>query len=238
MKRLAKILREEGLIKTAGQNPISVSQKDIRNGDAFMTYLVNEENNNSKFYEVSIRLQGDGTWSYIPRWGALTDTGRPGRVDGARFDKHGLTEDQARRMLDKQYKKRVQRGYTDAARHKSFAKFKYPVGLSRRPGFGWGVQSITSCVPELRGMVDLIDLSLAEIREDDPLELLGHLESMTEVLRGLEDSDMAERVSKLIRPAIQRMRKNPRFILEPARTVRDLQKVRRYLGQQLALCNI
>ena len=238
MKRLAKILREEGLIKTAGQNPISVSQKDIRNGDAFMTYLVNEENNNSKFYEVSIRLQGDGTWSYTPRWGALTDTGRPGRVDGARFDKHGLTEDQARRMLDKQYKKRVQRGYTDAARHKSFAKFKYPVGLSRRPGFGWGVQSITSCVPELRGMVDLIDLSLAEIREDDPLELLGHLESMTEVLRGLEDSDMAERVSKLIRPAIQRMRKNPRFILEPARTVRDLQKVRRYLGQQLALCNI
>ena len=46
--RLATVLREEGLIKTAGQDPISVSKKDIRNGDAFMTYLVNADNNNSR----------------------------------------------------------------------------------------------------------------------------------------------------------------------------------------------
>ena len=241
--KLARILAEEGLVKnssfkTAGEDPVLVSKRDILEGRGFMTYRVDAENNNSKFYEVLIQEQPDGTWAYLPRWGALTDKGRPGRIDGQKSDKFGLSFAQAFKMLQAQYNKRLQRGYTDASKHSGLQKFKYPVGLSRRPGFGWGVQSITSCVPQLRGMLELIDMSLAEVRADEPLELLGHLESLSEILRGLENSDMAVNVSKLIRPAIERMRQNPRFILDPARTVKDLQKVRLYLNKQLSLCNV
>ena len=243
--KLARILIEEGLIpasatrKTAGHDPIFVSKSDVLEGRGFMSYRVDPENNNSKFYEVLITPLADGTWSYQARWGALTDKGRPGRIDGANSDKLGLSETQARSMLSKEYAKRLnQRGYTDAARHTQLQKFKYPTGLSRKPGFGWGVQSITTCVPQLRQLALKITEALEEVLAQEPLQLLDTLEEAMGLLQALENSDMARQVSKKIRPAVERMRQNPRYIQDPARTSKDLMAVRRYLNKQLALCNV
>ena len=78
--------------KTA-HRPHFVTPKELRDGHAFMTYKIDAGKNNSKFYEGKITPADDGSWSLLKRWGALTDKGPDrSRVDGAKYDKHGLTE--------------------------------------------------------------------------------------------------------------------------------------------------
>jgi predicted DNA-binding WGR domain protein len=131
---------------------LGLNARKVSAGEAFMVYFIDQEKNHSKFYEGLIIEEGGG-FRVIRRWGALTDSGRTGKIDGAKFDHDNRFwfEDlrAAKRELAAHYKKRVSRGYTDAWTHAG-AKGQYPVGLKRDVGFGWGTQSVAFCIPALR----------------------------------------------------------------------------------------
>ena len=223
--------------KTA-HRPHFVTPKELRDGHAFMTYKIDAGKNNSKFYEGKIAPADDGSWSLLKRWGALTDKGPDrSRVDGAKYDKHGLSESQAQSMLAKEKKKRLgPRGYADAMKSRPLGQ--YPVGLDRDVGFGWGTQSITQCVPALRDMSELIVTALAEVQDDDPQDFLRALEGLVALTADLPSSSMAKEIAKKMRPPVQRMKKNPRFIDDPNRTTKELMTLKRYIDRQTKECNI
>ena len=234
-----------GLRKTSNRPwTKGVTRRSYRDGRAFMTYLIGLDagtsaaatGNNSKFYEGLIEEQTNGLWSYKRRWGGLTDRGPSGgKVDGARFDKFDLPEDQARRLLQKELIKRLRRGYKDA--FKSQPVGQYPVGLDRVAPFNWGTQSITKCVPALRALNEAIQNSIQEVTEDDAVDLKEELLAAQAELRKLEDSSMAREVEKRLRKPLERMQGNPRFIPEPTRIIKELRILSRYLKRQLSECN-
>ena len=210
MNHLKRILIAEGLIKTA-HRPHFVTPKELRDGHAFMTYKIDAGKNNSKFYEGKIAPADDGSWS--------------------------LLKSQAQRMLDKERKKRLgPRGYADAMKSRPLGQ--YPVGLDRDVGFGWGTQSITQCVPALRSMSELIVTALAEVQDDDAQDFLRALEGLVALTADLPASSMAKEIAKKMRPPVQRMKKNPRFIDDPNRTTKELMTLKRYIDRQTKECNI
>jgi predicted DNA-binding WGR domain protein len=235
--KLRRILVAEGFGKLA-HRPHFVTPKELRDGHAFMTYKIDAGKNNSKFYEGKIAPADDGSWSLLKRWGALTDKGPDrSRVDGAKYDKHGLSESQAQRMLDKERKKRLgPRGYADAMKSRPVGQ--YPVGLDRDVGFGWGTQSITQCVPALRSMSEQIITALAEVQQDDAQDFLLALEGLAALTSDLPASSMAKEIAKKMRPPVQRMKKNPRFIDDPNRTTKELMTLKRYIDRQIKECNV
>lgn len=236
--KLRRILVAEGFGKLA-HRPHFVTPKELRDGHAFMTYKIDAGKNNSKFYEGKITPADDGTWSYLRRWGALTDSGPVSgpRVDGKKYDKHGLAERQAQGLLDKERRKRLgPRGYSDAMKSRPVGQ--YPVGLDRDVGFGWGTQSITQCVPALRSMSEQIVTALAEVQQDDAQDFLLALEGLAALTSDLPASSMAKEIAKKMRPPVQRMKKNPRFIDDPNRTTKELMTLKRYIDRQIKECNV
>jgi hypothetical protein len=225
-------------IDKVGHRPHFVTPKELRDGHAFMTYKIDAGKNNSKFYEGKMAPAADGSWSLLKRWGALTDKGPDrSRVDGKKYDKHGLSESQAQGMLAKEKKKRLgPRGYADAMKSRPLGQ--YPVGLDRDVGFGWGTQSITQCVPALRSMSELIITALAEVQDDDAQDFLRALEGLVALTADLPSSSMAKEIAKKMRPPVQRMKKNPRFIDDPNRTTKELMTLKRYIDRQTKECNI
>jgi hypothetical protein len=221
-----------------------VTLSAYRDGRALMTYLIAEEagigggatGNNSKFYEGVIKPDTKGTWSWIRRWGALADVGS--RADGKTYDKHGLTETVARKLLIKERLKRAKRGYKDA--FKSRPVGQYPVGLDRPGRSGpWGQQGITQCVPDLRRLSLLLGVAQKELAQDDAGDLFAALIAMENLAADLASSNsMAAEVKKRLRPPLERMRRNPRFIDDPGRTEKELRTLKRYIDSQLKECNI
>ena len=238
-QRLRRILASEGLVKTA-HRPHFVTPRELRDGHAFMTYKIDAGKNNSKFYEGKIAPADDGSWSLLKRWGALTDkgtkTGMP--VQGERYDRHGLSEAKAQGMLEKEKRKRLgPRGYADAMKSRPLGQ--YPVGLDRPGNSGpWGQQSITQCVPALRDMSELIGTAVAEVQQDDAQDFLRALEGLVLLTGDLPSSSMAKEIAKMMRSPVQRMKKNPRFIDDPSRTMKELMTLKRYIDRQTNECNI
>ena len=224
--------------RKVAHRPHFVTPKELRDGHAFMTYKIDAAKNNSKFYEGKIQQAADGTWSFLKRWGALTDKGaNHPRVDGEKYDKHGLTESQAQRMLDREKAKRLgPRGYSDAMKSRPVGQ--YPVGLDRTVGFGWGTQEITKCVPALRSISEQIVTALAEVQQDDAGDLVLALEGIAALVSDLPSSSMAKEIAKKLRPPVQRMKKNPRFIDDPNRTTKELMTLKRYIDRQTRECNV
>ena len=224
--------------RKVAHRPHFVTPKELRDGHAFMTYKIDAAKNNSKFYEGKIQQAADGTWSFLKRWGALTDKGaNHPRVDGEKYDKHGLTESQALRMLAKEKAKRLgPRGYSDAMKSRPVGQ--YPVGLDRTVGFGWGTQEITKCVPALRSISEQIVTALAEVQQDDAGDLVLALEGIAALVSDLPSSSMAKEIAKKLRPPVQRMKKNPRFIDDPNRTTKELMTLKRYIDRQTRECNV
>jgi hypothetical protein len=224
-------------VKTA-HRPVLVTPKDLREKRGFMTYKIDAAKNNSKFYEGLITEQPDGLWSYQRRWGALTDDGPDRRrVDGARFDKFDLEENVAQRLLDMELAKRVRsRGYKDAMKTRPLGQ--YPVGLDRTVGFGWGTQGITKCVPQLREISKGLLEAMIELDQEDAPGLRGTLADLFSIVDALPNSSMAKEVRKHLRAPLQRMEKNPRLVLDPARTRKELMTLKRYIDRQTKECNI
>jgi hypothetical protein len=133
--------------------------RKVSAGEGFALYWIDAGANHSKFYEGLMLENDDGTWSVTFRWGALTDSGFTGRIDGAKWDGKfaHLGKSQAQAALQKKYRAKTGKGYIDVwgSRHvspngKKLPRGQYPIGLTRNPAFGWGVQDAAFCIPALR----------------------------------------------------------------------------------------
>lgn len=158
----------------------------------------------SKFYEMMIVPEGGG-YKLMRAWGALTDRGTPARLDRADnfFDDLG----QAKRALKAIYKKRLSPGhdYTDAfdpSQHVSpdgrkLPSGRYPVGLARDPGFGWGTQEMAWCTPALREIEKLLGEAqgaLDDMQFQDASNILNQVSEIAGSQLGKDDSTMAAKI--------------------------------------------
>jgi len=231
--QLRRILASEGLIpKTAAGRPYmsEITRKKYRDGEAFMAYYIDAAKNHSKFYEMVVIPNPMGMGVTLKKkWGALGQGRQQNKVEVF------ADIESAKRALSRHGKSKLRKGYKDA--FKSQPVGQYPVGLERSVGFGWGTQAITQCVPALRDMSAMISTALAEVAQDDPADLLTALESMAALVSDIPDS-MSGEVAKRMRGPVNRMKKNPRFISDPAKTSRELMTLKRYIDRQISECNI
>ena len=225
----------------------------IREREAFMAYKIDPGNNNSKFYEGIVLPSDDGSFRVMRRWGALTDSGQTGRIDGAKFDYDprfsGLSLSQAKNVLAKVYMDRMKNGYVDVygPHHvtpdgKKLPAGQYPVGLTRRPGFGWGAQSVAFCIPALRRVQESLKATQNQLKSED---YDGAVESQNaaerqarEVLKA--DSTMGQKILD----NIQHMQGRATIVQSGRASDKEvrtwmvaLSRLQSYIDKQLSLCN-
>ena len=244
------ILFSEGLDKTA-----------VRDGQAFMVYKVDPIDNNSKFYEGLI-IEEDSNpgnpqsevsgFRVLRRWGALTDSGQTGRIDGAKYDEMDdywfPTLNGAKMELRKHYMKRLTNGYKSAFGdehttpdgHK-LPMGEYPVGLTRKPGFGWGSQSITNCSPALHSLQEALANARKEIITTGKASAVQEdLMRAVQILKAVAsaDSTMAAKILKAVNLVLRRLSGSPRFLPdEDGKALSgNLKTIQTYVGKQLSLC--
>jgi len=245
------------VMRRVAHQPIMKSQglnkAKIRSGEGFMVYYIDPKSNKSKFYEGLI-VPAEGGFQVVRRWGALTDSGRTGRIDGGRWDEDPrfFFSDQgsAKRELAKHFAKRISRGYINAfgSKHinpmdgKKLPMGQYPVGLTREVGFGWGSQSVTKCIPGLRELQEQLATAQEEIagkgRSDT---VVSALETAVSLIRTIahEDNTMAGKILKLLGRPMRRAQGSPRFLPDPESKAltRDLNTISRYVEKQLSYCS-
>jgi hypothetical protein len=208
-----------------------------RQGEAAMMYFIDATRNHSKFYEMAV-VPDDvhpGMFTLKKRWGALTDSGT-GRVDAR--DEGGLTYEGAVRGLAVHAKAKLAKGYQDA--FKSRPVGQYPVGLQRDVGFGWGSQSATVCVPQLRQLQQDIDAALVagDLGDLDVLQI--RLEEAQRIVNSLERSSMATELAKHLRGPLSSVSSTDadRFFSEKTKVTRELKTLSNYIRRQVAECNV
>jgi len=241
------IMEREGLTPAA-----------VREGNAAMLYKIDAEENNSKFYEMLI-IPESNTFVLKRRWGALTDTGQTGRIaEKLEFFPNAAA---AQSGLAKIYRDKTGKGYRDAFNRKMhvspmdgkpLAMGQYPVGLTRKPGFGWGTQSATKCIPSLRTLQEKIDGTLNDLSENSDLtQILDGLVDASKIINGLMrnpealDADtnqsMGDILAAKMGPSIKRIRALqgvPMSRIKPdlALLRSELVATRNYISKQLAYC--
>ena len=223
---------------------MGLNARAVAQGMAFMVYNIDSETNKSKFYEGLI-VESPGGYKVIRRWGALTDSGQTGRIDGAQFDEDSRfvfpSLNSAKRELEAHFAKRLSRGYTDAFGDRAPVKGQYPVGLTRAPGFGWGSQSITRCVPQLGVMQSYFRAALKEVQATGRSDLIQAIlakavKNVKEVAHA--DSSMAKLLVKMMTKPLQRVKGDRRFLpdIEGRALAGELSGIIDYLDKQLSHC--
>ena len=184
---------------------------------------------------------GDGTYQVFLRWGALTDSGFTGRIDGEKFDARmsALSEREAKAVLMKKYRDKTRKGYVDAFKHK-LSKGQYPVGLKRDVGFGWGTQESAFCTPALRAIQDLLRKAQTSLSRMD----LSGAAALQDEAAQMAKSDRSTMLKK-VNDNIQHMQGRAESILAmPDPSGRDVRvwntamsRLISYLDKQLSVCH-
>lgn len=244
---VARKLAHQPLLKGLG-----LDKEKARSGEAFMVYKIDPTKNTSKFYE-GIIIPGNDGFRVFRRWGALTDSGQTGRVDGGKFDHDERfvfpTMQQAKTELYSHYKTRVDHGYVDAfgPHHRSPAGDmlpvgQYPVGLTRKGPFGWGSQSVTHCIPALRDAEAALvaargDVLDGKINTDGIKDVLGLALRYVDAVSHA-DSTMGQKIKALMGKPFRRVSGSPRFLpdLEGRALAAELGAVINFIAKQLSLC--
>jgi len=190
---LLPLLREAGE-KTA-HGPVAINRPDV------MLFMIDAENNNSKFYEMSVVPAGQETpakkdkvwtgrgWVLQRRWGRLTDKGGvTGRVDSMNDYFHDDT--QANRMMGQLKGEKTGKGYKDVSRTQ-----EYPIGLGAA-GFGWGGQAACAYIPELGQLHEEVESSLKNV---------ARLQTYVNAI-ARQDSSMGRKLNTMLEPLIGQMR--------------------------------
>ena len=235
-------LSQPGNLSREGIRGKGLTKAVIRSGDGFALYNIDAGRNHSKFYEGYINEQRNGMFDVVFRWGAMTDSGFTGRIDGRKYDEKfmNLSYDQAKRMLDKKKRAKIGgRGYVDTfgPKHKDLATGKklkqgeYPIGLARDVGFGWGTQEMAYCVPALRGIAEEIASALDP---NDGTDAVVDLKNALRLVRGVPDSSMAGKITKFIGVAMRGIaRGNDQTAIN-----KTLFTIKNYIDKQIALCPV
>lgn len=228
-------------------------QAKFKEGEAFMTYMIDRAKNHSKFYEGIILEDGPG-FRVHRRWGALTDNPSR-RISGSKWDNDPRfwfpSLASAKKNLQSHYAKRLspRKGYIDVfgSKHvhpktgQRLALGEYPIGLERSVGHGWGTESASFCIPALHMLVEQVDEARAALRAGDPASALdttlqAALDAINEV--SSEDSGIAGQLRKRISGPLRRVRGEGRFKPDPGNVqlMRALTALRNYTTKQTAYC--
>jgi hypothetical protein len=251
------LLEKYGATRRVAHKPVlladGLNRQKVQAHEAFMAYLIEAGANKSKFYEGIVLAADDGTFRVKRRWGALTDSGQTGRMDGGKFDDDprfsGLSLSQAKNVLMKVYKDRIDHGYIDVfgpghvtPEGKPLPAGQYPVGLAREVGFGWGTQSVSFCVPALRQVSEHLRDAQGSLRRGD-LESAANSQDLAEhqakqVIKA--DSSMGQKILD----NIQHMQGRAMLLLsgraedsETQNWTVALSRLMSYLDKQLSLCH-
>jgi len=251
------VLEKYAATRRVAHKPVLLSDglnvQKVREREAFMMYNIDAGANKSKFYEAIVLPQDNGTFRVKRRWGALTDSGQTGRMDGEKFDFDPRFSDlslmQAKAILAKVYRDRIDHGYIDAfgPNHQSpdgrdMPSGQYPVGLARAVGFGWGTQSVSFCVPALRQVSDHLKQCQLALRKGDT-ETASDQQDLAErqareVLKA--DSSMGQKILD----NIEHMQGRAALVLsgragpeEVTNWTVALSRLMSYLDKQLSTCN-
>lgn len=230
---------------------LGLNKEKVRAGEALMMYMISREANHSKFYEAIILPSGMG---FIVRtmYGGLTDSPGTGRV--VTKDYPASSMDQAKRMLQAIYQKRLSPGHDyidafDSSTHRSPQTGKalppgeYPIGLARNVGFGWGTQSVSYCIPALKNLQDAIAAAQDEIANQGRSETVKF--SLTRALDFIkaianEDSTMGQKLVRLMSRPLRRVTegKQERFLPDPdgRAMAADLRTLATYIEKQMSYC--
>lgn len=253
----ATILEKYAATRRVAHKPILLADgltvAKVRDREAFMVYKIDAGANNSKFYEAIVLPSDDGTFRVKRRWGALTDSGQTGRMDGGKFDFDprfsGLSLAQAKGVLAKVYKDRLDHGYksTFGSEHttpegKPLPSGQYPVGLTRMPGFGWGTQSVAFCIPALRQVKEHLQQAQGALRSGDIEEAASHQDQAEKQAQMVLKADSS--MGQKILDNIQHMQGRAALLLsgrgdadESSNWTVALSRLMSYLDKQLSLCN-
>lgn len=217
---------------------MGLTKSKAMNDEAAMLYSIDQSSNKSKYYEMLILVNDDGTAQLIKRWGRL----------GAKFqtkteDYRDLSSAKRALMKTKQSKMRGSSKYRDAfdsRQHKTpdgkqLPKGQYPVGLSSNAG-PWQNQDIQTCKPALRQLVTVIEEAIADAANEDMSGVLTDLQLANGYVSELGTSSMAREISKKIKAPLSRLTGTGRHRVDPAKTVRELKSLSRYLSKQLSMC--
>ncbi len=194
---------KEARTQRKAHGPVAIRQPEV------MLYAIDASasaHGQSKFYELKVvpfgtvvdvtrptvmkekdfrgPLRGAGGFTLVKRWGRLTDSGSPARVDGMN-EYYDVEADARAAMQDTKHSKMRGGGsarYTDVSRNR-----EYPIGLGGS-GFGWGGQQACNYVPELRELTQAVTAMNSAISRTAP--------SMEGLAR--KNSDVGRRVSALI----------------------------------------
>jgi len=226
--------------------------RKVSAGEGFALYWIDAEANHSKFYEGLMLPNDDGTWSVTFRWGALTDSGFTGRIDGAKWDGKFayLGKSQAQAALQSKYRAKTGKGYIDVwgSRHvspngKKLPRGQYPVGLTRNPAFGWGVQDAAFCIPALRRIREnLSDAQgfLNRMQFGDASDALNDADALARRELASADSTMAGKIKDNIAHMQGRASRLMEGDVNPA-AIKDwktaLSRLMSYLDGQLSVCH-
>ena len=229
-----------------------LNREAVESGYGFMTYKIDAEANNSKFYEGVITLDGNG-YRLLRRYGALTDSSATGKIMGRNWDHDSAfwypTLEMAQKQLRADYKKRMDHGYVDAfgPHHatpdgKKLPQGQYPVGLTRQVGFGWGTQSVTNCIPALRELQESLSAARTEIQSTGQSAIIkDKLDDAVVILRTVAhaDSTMAAKIMGALSKSLRRLNGSPRFLpdIDGRALMSELATIQRYISKQLSLCD-
>ena len=192
---------KEARTQRKAHGPVAIRQPEV------MLYAIDASasaHGQSKFYELKVvpfgtvvdvtrptvmkekdfRGRGAGGFTLVKRWGRLTDSGSPARVDGMN-EYYDAEADARAAMQDTKHSKMSGGGsarYTDVSRSR-----EYPIGLGGS-GFGWGGQQACNYVPELRELTQAVTAMNSAISRTAP--------SMEGLAR--KNSDVGRRVSALL----------------------------------------
>jgi len=244
-------MEKYALLKKIAHKPIlkreGLNRNKVKAGEAFMVYQIDAASNKSKFYEGMVVPDG-ADFKVIRRWGAMTDSGQTGRIDGPKFDNDPRFRfdnlNSAKRELQQHYAKRVSHGYTDAFGNKHISPVdgsklpqgEYPVGLTRAPGFGWGSQSVTMCVPGLKQLQVEVSTAMDLLKggyDADADVIQAALDKAQRQLTFLarEDSSMARKIEQYLDKAIHATVGDSRTLFSA------LKNLNTYVTKQLSFCS-
>jgi predicted DNA-binding WGR domain protein len=231
--------RRSGNLSREGIRGDGLSKSVMRGGDGFALYYVDAAKNHSKFYEGMLHEQPNGLYDVKFRWGAMTDSGYTGRVDGRKYDEKfsNLTYSEAKRALDKKKRAKVGKGYVDTfgPKHKDpvtgkkLKQGEYPIGLAREVGFGWGTQTMAYCVPALREIAEHISRALDP---NDGTTAEADLSRAQRLVSNVPDSQMAGKINRYIAVVMREVNRGS----DQAVINKKLRTLQNYIQKQVALC--
>jgi predicted DNA-binding WGR domain protein len=202
-----------------------VTPRSYQEGMAKMMHFIDAAKNHSKFYEMAIVPGGNGTFTLVRMWGALTDLSGGGmdpRVSTKIQENLSLPEAQAE--MRKITAEKLGKGYKDTFREN---RGQYPIGLTREVGFGWGTQEATkapSVIPALRTLLYKLDSAIDAGESMDQEGMAVSLAEVSRILFDMPASSMAKDLQrKLSTPAKQLLSGgvNPRLLSRALKTVRN-----------------